>query len=145
MNREIEFRGKLPPIKGIFSKNWVYGNLLLWKDGTAEICTETNSVSMDKFTVIPETVGQYTGLKDKNGVKIFEGDIVTLSGNKVPAEIIFKGGCFCFSWSNAKVNERVINLIIPMQDTPDGAANIFTVIGNVHDNRELLEGASNDR
>ena len=79
--------------------------------------------------VIPETVGQYTGVTDKNDTKIFEGDIVTMPsyhGGKHKTVVYFKNGKFAVDGSNYSFKD-----ICPRN---------MEVIGNIHDNPELLNG-----
>ena len=106
--------------------------------------------------VLPETVGQYTGLTDKNGVRIFEGDI--LRGFEYPfcsningefnyfAEIVWFDDSSAFgiyTFKNPKSNVRGIS-----EGNTDYLeyfnADKWEVIGNIHDNPELLEGGGGD-
>ena len=89
-----------------------------------------------EYEVYPETVGQFTGLTDKNGKKIFEGDILKFSytgknhGVEGTEAVVFKNGKFGVEWGWHK---EMVAL--------DGFANTtIEVIGNIHDNPELVEG-----
>ena len=85
-----------------------------------------------RVDVLPETVGQYTGLTDKNGKKIFEGDIVRLYHFDGFEEIGAIG------WSNIDVRYKFAShdCFAYGIDVTD----VFEVIGNIHDNPELLKG-----
>lgn len=122
--REILFRGKW-----IDNGVWLYGSLRQYKDGTCGIC---DIELRHTYRVDPATVGQYTGLTDKNVKKIFEGDLITIPGSKrqgLPAPV---------KWSNIdarfEIRRRGFNPICL-----DGDEGIYEVIGNIHDNTELLE------
>ena len=84
-------------------------------------------------TVIPETVGQYTGLTDKNGTKIFEGDIISISGD-------FKGIYTCV-WEeyhfDYELENKTMRCCLACVYSDD-----IKVIGNIHDNPELLKGGA---
>ena len=119
--REILFRGK--DIKG----NWHTG--LLAHIGNAWYIISNKAGIETAFEVIPSTIGQYTGLTDKNDIKIFEGDIVTLpayQGGKKKSIVYFKNGKFAVDGSNYSFKD-----IAPKR---------MEIIGNIHDNPELLKG-----
>ena len=118
--REIEFRGKRCD-----NGNWAKGSLLCWKDGTRHICEKDSDRShLTRHSVCNRTVGQYTDLKDKDGNKIFEGDIVLYKKMKLPVR-----------WDNEKAGFFIGNDRYWMMNDTD-----IEVIGNIHDNPELLEG-----
>ncbi len=123
--REILFRGKRSD-----NSKWVEGFYVgAIADCSHEIC-DIDSVTGHRVEVDPATVGQYTGLQDKNGKRIFEGDIVA-DGNEI---------FVCF-WDGCNVEFGVKN-----KDLSFGIAYLpiaeYEVIGNIHDNPELMdEGA----
>lgn len=139
--REILFRGKDDE-----SGKFVYGYYGLERDMRYEgdfllkpaITWEENGVMMHSF-VIPETVGQYTGLTDKNGTKIFEGDIVKhsqqyLSGTVISVGVVKFYKSYCGWLISDSTNGRA-NMFLVNQHTS------VEVIGNIYDNPELLKGA----
>lgn len=123
--REILFRGK-----SVNDGRWIYGDLSNYGD-CKTITTVKDFSIIDSCEVIPETVGQYTGLKDLHGTRIFEADIVKVYD------------VYC--------NETVVGVV----EFCDGSFRIYDkdftsydrwmyckveVIGNVYDNQELLKG-----
>lgn len=117
--REILFRGK--PLGNLHGK-FIYGSLGVIDTDLCAIyhCFEFEDDEMQ--LVDPETVGQYTGLTDKNGTKIFEGDIVKYK-NSPPCQIAYIDSQFVMMWKNFYRNfERVyddeIEVIGNIYDTP---------------------------
>ena len=102
---------------------WVNGNLFLSDtDGRAYILAGSRIVTIE-WEVDPSTVGQFTGLLDKNGERIFEGDVVTVDGEV---------GCF-----ELQFNENTATFVMD-GDAIRASFNIFEsceveVIGNIHD------------
>ena len=81
----------------------------------------------NSWMVKPETVGRYTGLTDKNGTRIFEGDIVKVADECIDYAI-WANGCFCMA-------RQMMFYEFTYQDSSR-----MEVIGNIYDNPELLEG-----
>lgn len=130
--REILFRGQLrrkgekvnmagEPLPSI----WKYGGVSQIKQGGAIIYQTEPEIK--KYPVYGDTVGQYTGLTDKNGVKIFEGDIVSVGGVNYPVIFNNLGGCAEFSMTDG------VAFGFDYVDEP------IEVVGNIYDNPELLE------
>lgn len=123
--REILFRGKR-------EGKWIKGSLVRFPDGTTEICYSGEKCDideLDKATVAAETVGQFTGLTDKNGKRIFEGDIVRWPGRK-------EVGIVQYGEFNCSCCDGVFGWHFGTEDIRDHDS--YEVIGNIHDNPELL-------
>ncbi|NVT47828.1 hypothetical protein HXC78_11940 [Listeria monocytogenes] len=131
--RPIEFKAQ--NVNGV----WVCGNLSILKKKIGNVAAGSyisNSAGEPfAYKVRPETVGQYTGLKDKNGKKIFEGDIVEidvhdhLDWNVIKGKVIFLEGAWLVTDSGS--------FAIPLWSE----INEIKVIGNIHENPELMEVA----
>ena len=131
--RTIRFRGKA-------HGRWIYGGLVYSDNIEPAIYFEVgNKVykRIDWAYVDPATVGQFTGLTDRNGEEIYEGDILAIEGIKYPRHYIV-------SWNTEK-------LMFCIGDTPlyalleAGSTTMreYIVCGNIHDNHKLLKDENN--
>ena len=133
---EILFRGKR-----LDNREWVEGFLYVTHAGEYEIGSYHAETNIERWTsvVSPSTVGQYTGLKDKAGKRIFEGDVLRWTGQDGESgkvAVMFAGAAFC----------------LQSVECPRSAPDLFEdfeigdqtleVIGNVTDNPDLLEGGA---
>ena len=143
--REILFRGKT--IDG----DWTYGYYVFAPKRTGMFGQTISEADFDKHYILtmkynlvkeinPETVGQDTGLTDKNGKKIFEGDI--LAGalhwleQKKNGVVTFRDGSFGLLWYRGEAEQ--FNAFTSMCNI------VYEVIGNIHDNPELMKGGEEE-
>jgi len=122
------FRGKR-----IDGGEWVIGHLAMWECGRSEIWGHEKNNELYRFIIDPATIGQCTGLYDKNDSLIFEGDIILLSGKReVEGIVIWKAGQAGFLIA---VAGKPIYAVVMARMSGE-------IVGNIHDNPELLpEGA----
>lgn len=131
MNREILFRGKRIDI-GM----WEYGNLSMRDElGKAKYYIGQNMLG---YEVLPETVGQFTGLADRNGRKIFEGDIIKWHDEWIDCDFV---GVVEFDHCSAAFKVRVGNELIPFSDVD---CEYVIKAGNIHDNPGLVGDTENE-
>ncbi|MCL2556873.1 MAG: YopX family protein [Treponema sp.] len=116
--REIIFRGKRKD-----TGKWMEGSLVCFPNDD-EHCGIWSENAQTYLWVIPATVGQYTGISYRDSERIFEGDIVTFSGDKY--EIVFEDACF---WMADILDEFYVRELHSFLGQGD-----IRVIGNVHDN-----------
>ena len=125
--RDILFRGKRKD-----NREWVYGYVYRIWERVYILWGMTNDVP-NMIEVDPETVGQYTGLTDKNGKKIFEGDIVE---HHVQGDILVNRGVIVWDERNGCWLHQ-LNTMRPTLYMFNSKA--WKIIGNIHDNPELLQ------
>lgn len=154
--REILFRGKR-----VDNGEWVQGSLFAEGTRFEIIRCSCNNVGIEGVNVIPETIGQYIGLKDKNDKRIFEGDIFkfddevwesyyTSCGTEYGSFIVTNYGVIGFDKDTAhfdfikyKFNENSVEADLHRNHDIKFSefVNLLKIIGNIHDNPELLKGS----
>ena len=140
--REILFRGKR-----LDNGEWVEGYLYITHNGEHEISIYNDEVNIERWTheVDPSTIGQYTGLTDKNGNRVVDGDLLPtaqvaagLGGYyqpplDYPVNVVVKWDLCAWMWETLCEDKRYISF-------PDAWCHYeCEVIGNITDNPELLE------
>lgn len=141
MNRIIKFRGKDTFKSDYFPAKWWYGGIMI--DGEdAWLCAKKENNGIVSVKIIPETIGQFTGLTDKNGTEIYEGDIICTHLNVVVVKWGYK--------EHIVKHHRIVDSIAAYGWIVESVANGLTdfldneflqgeVIGNIYDNPELLK------
>ncbi|NLU51577.1 MAG: hypothetical protein GXX10_01755 [Clostridiaceae bacterium] len=137
--RDIKFRGKR-----LDNGEWVYGYYFIserdiedgfvWRD--IPQIQQRYGDHYQYFDVIPETIGQYTGLKDKNGREIYEGDICSTDLSRPYLIVLFRNGAFMYQCHDD--GNDYFDIMLPIEEESE-TDNYTEVIGNIHDNPELLK------
>ena len=128
MKREILYRGAR-----MGDGKFVYGSLVFVKENDKSenelphIVISYGPDTFDWFEVDPETVGQYTGIDDREGEKIFEGDIFKIGAENNIYTVRFDYGCFL-----AYEDDVQVGILAELSTM------FIKKIGNIHDNKELL-------
>lgn len=130
MNREIKFRGK-----SIYDEEWQYGSLVKIEKDRYAVIPPLNDIEIGKsigmYEVCLETVGQFTGLFDKNGKKIYEGDII--KGFDITVEVWYSEDKACFIAEMKEPQNDMVD-ILGGYDTAR-----MEIIGNIYDHPELIK------
>lgn len=146
--REIKFRAK-----GLNDNNWYYGSYVYTNDDKNNpfssgpfkenhhiiqyIPGDWNLGGWEPIEIDPNTLGQFTSLKDKNGKEIYEGDIIAFNWRSCDGvditdllEVRFVRGVFAFLWDGDLDHEA--NIVSPTHEWAN-------IIGNIHDNPDLIK------
>lgn len=138
MNRLIKFRGK-----DIKTGEWLYGDFVHASDGMRTAILVSDRESYDECETEPTTIGQYTGLKDRTGKEVYEGDVVFWIA--IGTRGIGRGEQGAIIWDKNTMSWAILR----DEPTLDGRPCIISrpfdrkhleVIGNIYDNPELMKG-----
>lgn len=127
--RTIKFRGK-----SILTDEWLYGDLVHSADNKRFGILVNDKDSYDECEVAPETVGQFTGLYDCDGKRIYEGDILKWKADNRLYAVIFKWGMF---YASVEVCNQGTYGGFPLHSLTDDEA--CEIVGNIYDNPELIK------
>lgn len=142
MLREIKFGGK-----SIYDVEWLYGSLIKIEEDRYAIIPDLNDIeignSIGIYEVDPITIGQFTGLRDKNGIEIYEGDIIRWRRDGKLYLVKFYAGMFYASVEelNKGVYGEIPLHVLTVNEEDESKCE---VCGNIYDNPELLKGCSHD-
>lgn len=127
--RTIKFRGQK-----VDNKEFVYG--FYWITSISTYITADAETKHQDIPVIPETIGQYTGIKDHNQKEIYEGDILKWDSEdgEVIGKVVFKNS----DEENLNLSGFVFEIIRVEEYDHDNPIE-FTIVGNIHENPELLK------
>ena len=130
--REILFRGKC----GI-GNIWVYGYYTRRRDNDGDIEHRIETISGASFRMIPETLGQWTGLKDKEGTRIFEGDIVKTKffGKQIGNVVVTDYDKFAVTYETGTFHLENKTRCFPLSYIKEPCSG-FEVVGNIYDNSD---------
>lgn len=143
--RTIKFRGKR-----VDNGEWVYGGFARRCRGAIPVILDSDESSVTFRVVLPETVGQFTGLLDKNGTEIYEGDVLQRIPNEqysdatgIPLDMlredIGEGGDLVFVRYDESQSSVMYLSLSRKFNVHWLNTQYFTIIGNIHDNPELLK------
>ena len=120
MKREISFRGKSKR-----TGEWVFGNLF---DKDTKGRTHIGTTVRRCFDIDPETVGQFTGIMDKSGEELFEGDIYNMGDDNIRYVVVWRKCMF--------IGKQIGNNSYAGLDYWESK---IKKVGNIYDNKELLK------